>query len=473
MGTERAVVLAIDDEEIARISLRCLLEDCFSVELAGDSRSALALLRTKAVDIVLLDLFLNDGSDGIALLRTIKNNFPAVEVIIVSAMNMAKKIAESFREGAADYLTKPYEREDLIFSIEQALKKKRLREENLKLQQQLHDEHNHRELIGSAPSVQELKGLIARLRGHPSNVLISGESGTGKEVVARMIHRQEGDAYRPFVAVNCAAIPANLMESVLFGHEKGAFTGANDRRIGKFELADGGDIFLDEISTLPLDLQAKLLRVLQEKEIERIGANRLIKVHFRVIAATNENLDQLVAEKRFREDLAYRINVVHIHVPPLRERREDILPLARYFLKKYARGRSVKILTPAAEKLFLQHPWKGNVRELENTIENLIILNDTDTLDVGEIPFGRTASSSSSTAVAESAPETAKIQAQPLLQTATAAPTSFFETVSQFERSIILRALEKNRWHKTKTCKELHINRTMLYRKMNELKILK
>lgn len=460
-------ILMAEDDPIIRMSLQQVLQSSYQVEVATNSTEVLTLLRQQPFDVVLLDLCLEDGSDGLDNLRTIRQLVPNTDVVIVSAIDMVKTVVTALRLGAADYLTKPFETEDLLFAVRKVFENRALKQENQKLKQQLKDQHGERELIGVSRPIEEIRGLIRRLRGQHSNILISGESGTGKEVVARMIHAQEEDPGRPFIAVNCAAVPDNLMESIFFGHEKGAFTGAIERRIGKFELADGGDIFLDEISTLSPALQAKILRVLQEKELERIGGHQLIKVDFRVIAATNENLEQLVAEKKFREDLWYRLNVVQIRVPPLRERKEDILCLADFFLRHFARDQKPKQLSPKARQLLLDYPWKGNVRELQNILENVTILCQRESIEATDMPLPMAAVSGGGSFVSGPVLASGPTRLNP------AQPLSLRQAVNEFEREVISRALEVNHWQKADTSRYLGITRNLLYRRMAELKITK
>src|SRR5919109_1766278 len=319
----RPVILVVDDEPGLRESFRLILDDEYEVIDVPDGPAALDVMRSAQVDLVLLDIRL-PGMDGIEVLERIKALDEAVEVILVTAVKTVRTAVAAMKLGAFDYLTKPFEEDELLSLVRRALERRSLEREVVYLRSELQRRHDFDEIVGQHAEMQKLYRVVSHVARTPTTVLITGESGTGKELIARAIHRQSPRRDKPFVAVNPAAIPETLLESELFGHEKGAFTGAFQRKLGKFELAQGGTLFLDEIATLKPELQAKLLRVLQEREIERVGADRAIKINVRIIAATNADVPAAVALGNFREDLYYRLNVVHLAVPPLRERREGI-----------------------------------------------------------------------------------------------------------------------------------------------------
>ncbi len=329
----------------------------------------------------------------------------------------------------------------------------------------------HDPILGVTPEILAAKSRVRKLAGYPCNALLVGESGTGKELFAHLIHDQEQDAHRPFITVNCAAIPDELIESVLFGHEKGSFTGAIDKRIGKFELANGGDIFLDEISSLSLNLQTKLLRVLENKEIERVGGNATIQLSFRVISATNHNLEQLISAGQFREDLYFRLKGVEVHLPPLRERREDIKLLVDHYLRKFANGHR-KSISEAALKVLFNHEWRGNVRELRNCIQSLVVLTEGLCINVHDVHAELTSGGSGSldSLSHNAANDISKIGE--IEDQATSKQASLKTVVEDYERQVILNALKRNHWSKTRTCDFLGITRNMLYRKIESLGIL-
>ena len=363
----RPVILVVDDEPGLRESFRLILDDDYEVVDVPDGPAALDVLRSAQVDLVLLDIRL-PGMDGIEVLERIKALDESVEVILVTAVKTVRTAVAAMKLGAFDYLTKPFEEDELLSLVRRALERRSLEREVVYLRSELERRHDFDEIVGQHPEVQKLFRLVSHVARTSTTVLITGESGTGKELIARAIHRQSPRRDKPFVAVNPAAIADTLIESELFGHEKGAFTGAFQRKLGRFELAQGGTLFLDEIATLRPELQAKLLRVLQEREIERVGSGRAIKIDVRIIAATNVDLTEAVARGGFRGDLYYRLNVVHLAVPPLRARREDISALVEHFIEQVCadNDRRVKKVASGAMTLLMQHDWPGNVRELKN-----------------------------------------------------------------------------------------------------------
>src|SRR5215468_1157542 len=384
----RPVVLVVDDDPGVRESFRLILEDYYDVIDVPDGSSALDVVRASTVDLVLLDIRL-PGMDGIEVLERIKAVDEGIEVILVTAVKTVRTAVAAMKLGAFDYLTKPFEEDELLSLSRRALERRALEREVAFLRSELARAHDLDEIVGRHPAIEKLNGLIAQVARTSTTVLITGESGTGKELVARAIHRHGNRREGPFVAVNPAAIVESLIESELFGHERGAFTGAHQRKLGKFELAQGGTMFLDEIGTLRAEVQAKLLRVLQEREIERVGGTRSIKIDVRVIAATNTNLKDAVSRGTFREDLYYRLNVVPIVVPPLRERAQDVPLLAEYFLRRDTRDFNKRIegLSPEAVAALQAYRWPGNVRELENVIERCVVLAEGPVIQLNDLPL--------------------------------------------------------------------------------------
>ena len=372
----KPTLLIVDDELGARQSLEVILEDDYRVLSVDSGQEALEILQKEPVDLVLLDVNMPD-MDGLQVLRKIKEQDEEIDVIMVSALNLARKAVDAVRLGAYDYITKPYEPEDILSTVNRVISKQRLHRELDFLRREVEESRGFNQIVSQNKTMLEIFQLIKKVAYTSTNILVIGESGTGKELIARSVHRQGNRNAGPFVAINCAAIPSELMESEMFGHEKGAFTGAHARAIGKFEHANGGTLFLDEISALRSDLQAKLLRVLQEREIERIGSNKPIKVDIRVISATNTNLEDAVFQGRFRQDLYFRLNVVPISIPPLRERKEDIPLLAKHFLNKFNLAFHKKIpgFSDKALGALTRYHWPGNIRELENLIERIVVLS--------------------------------------------------------------------------------------------------
>ncbi|GAB4367119.1 MAG: sigma-54 dependent transcriptional regulator [Calditrichia bacterium] len=382
-------ILIVDDELSVRTSLQeWFLEDGFLVETAESGEEALEKMHGGPYDIILLDIKM-PGMDGITLQKKINEIDPQAIIIIMTAYASVETAVEAIKLGAFDYVTKPFDPDDLSNLVRNALKQKDLTEENIQLKETISELTATQNIVGESPEMKRVFELVNTVAGTDSTVLIRGESGTGKELIARAIHFNSKRRYFPIVAVNCGAIPESLLESELFGHEKGAFTGAQYRRKGKIALADRGTLFLDEIGDISPKMQVDLLRVLENKKITPLGGNKEIEVDFRLICATNRNLEKLVEEEKFREDLYYRINVFTIFLPPLRERRGDILPLARYFIKNYARsmGKPEKKISPEAEELLLSYSWPGNVRELENAIERAMVVGKKPELSVEDLPL--------------------------------------------------------------------------------------
>jgi DNA-binding NtrC family response regulator len=452
----KPTILIVDDEPGARQSLEVILEDDYQIQSAASGQEALEICKKVPIDLVLLDVHM-PGMDGLEALRRIKSQDEEIEVIMISALNLARKAVDAIKLGAYDYITKPYEPEDILSAVSRVISNQRLRKELSFLRKEVEEFRAIDRIISQNKTMLELFQLIKKVACTTTNVLIAGESGTGKELIARSIHQQGTRKGRPFVAVNCAAIPSELMESEMFGHEKGAFTGAHARAIGKFEHANGGTLFLDEISTLRSDLQAKLLRVLQEREIERIGSNKPIKVDIRVISATNTDLGKAVVEGKFRQDLYFRLNVVPICIPPLRERKEDVPLLAKHFLNRFNLAFNKKIpgFSEKASDALIRYHWPGNIRELENLVERIVVLSSgNETIELKDIPLEILMDSSQD--ILELEPKT----------------SGLIKIRKAFEKRIILNVLETARWNQTEAAKILKINRNTLIQKAKQFGIL-
>jgi len=384
MNNER--ILIVDDDESVRWVLKKSLEkEGLETVLAKNAAEGLERLKEGDIAIVLMDIRM-PGMNGLEALDTIHADGRGVSVIIMTAQATMQNAIEAMRRGAFDYITKPFDLDEVNLLVKKAIEVRRLSQEVTALRAEVREKYEGG-LVGNTPAMQEIYKTIGRVAESDATVLIHGESGTGKELVARAVHYHSKRAGRPFVAVNSAAIPSELLESELFGHEKGAFTGAVGRKIGKFEAAAGGTVFLDEIGDMSLPLQGKLLRVLQEREFERLGGTEPVKADVRVLAATHQNLEKAVREKRFREDLFYRLNVIQINLPPLRKRKDDIVPLAEFFMQKYQAGETKKkILTPETLKVLRAYDWPGNVRELENAMQRAITLSQGDKIFPDALP---------------------------------------------------------------------------------------
>ena len=386
----KARILVVDDEASARAGLTKLLkQEGYDVDAAADGAEALLMLAERAPALVVTDLKM-PNMDGMALLAKIRQQNPQIPTIVATAFGEVSTAVEAMRAGAADYLTKPIDFDALLVSVERALERRDLQTEadNLRRQLRARDNEGLEGLLGTSPPMQRIYRMARQVAPSRATVLITGESGTGKGEVARVIHGLSPRRDEPFVSLQCSALAESLLESELFGHEKGSFTGADKRRVGRFEQAHGGTLFLDEIGEIPMATQVKLLRVLQERTFERVGGNDPVAVDVRVIAATNKDLTSEVRERRFREDLYYRLNVVQIEMPPLKLRGNDVMVLAEHFLQKFAREnhRRIEGLTDAARAKLLSHSWPGNVRELENICQRLSILKVSGTIEVEDLP---------------------------------------------------------------------------------------
>jgi len=422
-------ILIVDDEEVLRDVLETVLRrEGFDVLLASSGEEALSVLDgADEIDLVILDIML-PGISGIDTLRSIRVSTPALPVIIITAFSSIDGAIEAMKHGAFHYIPKPFKNEEVVLTVNKALEQRRLSNENERLKEELAEKYAYSNIIGKSEVMRRVFDLIRLASPSRSNILIAGESGTGKELVAKAIHHASPRARNAFVTVNSGSLPPELLESSLFGHMKGAFTGAIATKRGLFEVADGGSIFLDEIGNINLETQAKLLRVIQEKEFMRLGSVETIRVDCRIIAATNADLNKLMAEQRFREDLYYRLNVITIPLPPLRRRREDIPLLVAHFLQKYAdeNKRKVREVTPDAMRILLDHGWPGNVRELENTIERAVVLCTTERIGPDLLPdYLRYPVNTD----------------QPAM-TVPAEGLSLKDAVSRYERAMILQSLE-------------------------------
>ncbi len=451
-GTPKFQILIADDEQVQREMLEGFLsKQGYGVGTAADGRQALEKFKGGSFDLILTD-YRMPGMDGIELLRELKRLNPEVMVVILTAFGTVGTAVAAMKEGAYDYLNKPIDLDELLLLIRRVEKDVGLSRENRELREQLREKFKVDFIISASRRMEEALNLVKRAAPSTATVLILGESGTGKELIARAIHYASPRADQPLVKVNCAALPENLLESELFGHEKGAFTGAVGRRIGRFEQADQGTIFLDEIADLSPPLQSKLLRVLQEKEFERVGSSQTLKADVRVIAATNRNLEEEVRKGTFREDLYYRLNVVTIALPPLRERKEDIPPLIEHFLRKYSREnqKAVVSLSKEAKDLLMNYHYPGNVRELENIMERAVVLSRGDTITTQDLPLNLRES-----------------KVEDLMREA-AGGRSLRETLEEIERLRITQALEKSHGVQTRAAEELGISERVLRYKMKK-----
>jgi len=461
-----ASVLVVDDEDAIVSSLSSILQDeGYEVSVAKSGVEALKIYTTDPPDLMLLDIWMPE-MDGLETLRRIKELVPTAQVMMMSGHGSIETAVKAIKLGAYDYIEKPLSLENVTLRVKHALEQYRLEEENRSLRTKVQRKF---ELVGQSPAMQQLRQLIDTAGPTNSRVLIGGENGTGKELVARAIHLQSARADRPFVAVNCAAIPETLIESELFGHEKGSFTGATSMKRGQFEQADGGTLFLDEIADMSLNTQAKVLRALQEQQFTRVGGTKLMKVDVRVLAASNKDLMKEIEKGVFREDLYYRLNVVPIVVPPLRERREDIPLLIRHFMKLHAeeQGLRVKEVTPEAMNVFQQYEWPGNIRELRNLIERLMIMVPGGVIDTAQAnlalqvkPVGSAAPAGSGTATA---PASSPIFTQPY--------DSLRDARNAFEKEYIARKLREHHWNISRTAEDLKIERSHLHRKIKLLDV--
>jgi DNA-binding NtrC family response regulator len=451
-------ILVIDDNpSIIKLMAKILKANDYEVSTASGGELGIKKLEKNDYDLVFTDLMMPDIS-GMEVLEHVISKSPKTMCIILTAHGTIKSSVDAIKKGAFDYITKPVSPTELLVVVEKALKFKKLEEENIRLKKELRGKYNYTNLVGTSKAIKKIYDLIEKVADTDGTVLITGASGTGKELIARAIHYTSNRSDKPLVVVSCGAIPEALLESELFGHEKGAFTGAFKRRIGRFEMANGGSIFLDEIGEMSPRLQVKLLRVLQEQKFERVGGTKTIHVDLRIIAATNRNLTTAINNETFREDLYYRLNVIPIKVPSLKKRKSDIPLLLDFFLKKFQRGKEKSItgFLPVAMDALIAYDWPGNVRELENVVKRVTILCENQMVsfdDLPEIIQEKSRSVQSSDQV---------IMEQDL---------NFHEAVKDYEKKIILEALEKSNWIKSKAAKLLNINRTTLVAKIKKQNI--
>ncbi len=461
MADREGLVLVVDDDE----SMRYLLEEAlskegYSIVTAKDGEESVRRAKEMVFDAIIMDIRM-PGMSGLEAIAEIKKYDRSAVIVVITAYGTEKMAIEAVEKGAYDYFTKPFELEDLRAVVRRAIEKRRLRAENETLHRELKRKCEFSNIIGESGRMMEVYEIVSQVVNTDVTVLIYGESGTGKELIARAIHYNSLRKDKPFIKMNCVAIPETLLESELFGHEKGAFTGAVARKLGKFELANRGTLFLDEVGDMSLLTQAKLLRVLQEREFERVGGTQTVKVDVRIIAATNKDLPQAVKRKEFREDLYYRLNVVSLVMPPLRERREDIPQLFEHFMKEYNKklNRDVQRISVEAMELLMKYPWPGNIRELENVLQRAIVLEKGDTLTKEHLPM-----------VIQSLDREMKFDVDRIGMT-----TSLSEAVNQVledvEKQFILRALERTGWNRTKAAEELRISRKSLHNKMKKYSI--
>ena len=443
------ILVADDDESLRRVIEFRLRQEGYEVKAVADGAQALKLLESEKFDLLLSDMRMPE-LDGIELLTRALEVDRDIKVILITAYATVQQAVEAVKLGAFDYLTKPFEKEELSVTIQKALQFKRLENENAELRSRLDGVDYVRGIIGTSAAIKEVLDLVSKVAPTDATVLVTGESGTGKELIARAIHKKSLRSTSEFVPVNCAAIPKELVESELFGHVRGAFTGAVRDKKGKFQIADGGTIFLDEIGELGSGLQAKILRALQERVVEPVGSEKPVSVDVRIVAATNTDLKRRVAEGTFREDLFYRLNVIPIFIPPLRERKEDVPLFLRHFAEKFAPGQNI-VFSPEIVERLTSYEWPGNVRELENLVERMIVMRRSRRLDETNLPedFGRTI-------LRKDSPETQ-------------APMSLHEV----EKDLILRALEKSGWNKSEAARVLKVPRHVLLYRMKTYRIVK
>jgi len=457
--SEMASILVIDTESFIREVLRNLFEsEKHDVALASSGREAKKLLGKNAFDLIFLDIMLKD-MDGLELLRNMPPLNAETPVVVITGFATVKSAVKAMKLGAFDYISKPFSLEEVLLVAEKALEYSQVKRENLLLKRHLRRHYSLRQIIGSSEAMRRVFALIEKVKRTDSTVLITGESGTGKELVAKTIHYQSPRANGPFVAINCAAIPRELLEAELFGYEKGAFTGAVVSKPGKLEMADTGTLFLDEVAELDPALQGKLLRVIQEREFERIGSNKTIRVDVRIIAASNRDLQEQMRQGRFREDLYWRLNVIPIHLPPLRERKEDIPALLGYFVQELSqqkRGRPIKFSHDALKALMAYH-WPGNVRELENLVERLMVLHEGDVVSAQDLP------SPLGLRPAEISPRGQVLLSLP------SEGVNLPQLLQELESQLILQALERSGGVRSKAARLLGLNRTTLIEKMKKL----
>jgi len=452
MSDRRKTLLIVDDDEGMRDSMAAMLRQDYRVLRVATGEAALQVMEKEDIDLMLLDVQL-PGIGGVEVLRILKENYPYIEVIVVSAAKDLDTAIEVMRHGAYHYLAKDFDADGLRTLVANASERQDLNRSLVRLNAEVAEQNDREFVVGPSRTIRPIVERARKVAKTSATVLILGESGTGKELLARMIHRESEDPSAPFVAVNLAAIPKDLVESILFGHEKGAFTGAIRQQLGKFELAAGGTLFLDEIGDLRYELQAKLLRAIQEGEIERLGGTHPIKTSFRLICATNIDLTKAVKENRFREDLYYRVKVIDIRMPPLRDRIEDVPELARFFLRRYSVKfrKNIQGIADSTIQILANYWWPGNIRELENLLERLVAVSEKEWITDEDLPYEF---------------HVAQLDAE-----APSTENMLDRAVTTFERNFIIRALEKNGWNVTATSRTLGIPLSTLKFKMDKLAV--
>jgi DNA-binding NtrC family response regulator len=467
-------ILVVDDESEIREGLEMLLvSEGYGVSSADTGAGGLAKLEEHPFDLLLLDVSLPDRN-GLELLREIRLRDPQLSVVLITAYGSIDMARQAFKSGAMDYITKPWSNDELLAQVAQAVESRRLRDENLQLKRALKQRFNFPNIIGKSDKMLALFDLVAQVAPSRSTILISGESGTGKELIAKAIHSASTRADKAFVPVNTGSIPVDLLESQLFGHVKGAFTSAIASKKGLFEVADQGTIFFDEIATISHETQAKLLRVIQEREFMRLGGTETIKVDVRIVAASNIELITLVREGRFREDLFHRLNVIHLKLPPLRDRREDVPSLLAHFLDRYCKEntKTMRQFTPAALKLLMDYDWPGNVRELENVVERAVVLSTTERVDVDLLPDSIRSKEIVRGVRLQLSEFLPPMAGEPGSRTAADRPQpSLFQIMDEIERRIIVDMLERTGWNQTEAAERFMIPLSTLNQKIKRLGI--
>ena len=453
MASER--ILVVDDEDgMRRLLSRVLTREGYETSAVGSGAEALRLVASERFDLVVTDIKMPE-MDGLQLLAELKEYEPSLPIIVITAYGTIENAVQALRSGAYDYIAKPFENDEIKLTVAKAFERERLLAENRYLHAELEGRYDFSGIVGGSLAMQQVYEMASSVAVSNANVMITGESGTGKELLARSIHYSSLRKEKPFVVLNCAAISEGVLESELFGHEKGAFSGALDTRKGRFERADQGTLFIDEVAEMSMAAQVKLLRVIQEHEFERVGGNKTISVDVRIVAATNKKLEDLVKDGNFREDLYYRLNVVNINVPPLRSRREDVEPLSRFFLEKYTAetGKKITDLSPRALSCLLAHDWPGNVRELQNAIERAVVLSKGSVLTPRDFPQGMQGDDQICLQIPEKG-------------------GSLTDILEDLERQLIIQTLQREEGSQTRAAETLGIKRTTLRYKMEKYRMI-
>ena len=453
MASER--ILVVDDEDgMRRLLSRVLTREGYETSAVGSGAEALRLVASERFDLVVTDIKMPE-MDGLQLLAELKEYEPSLPIIVITAYGTIENAVQALRSGAYDYIAKPFENDEIKLTVAKAFERERLLAENRYLHAELEGRYDFSGIVGGSLAMQQVYDMASSVAVSNANVMITGESGTGKELLARSIHYSSLRKEKPFVVLNCAAISEGVLESELFGHEKGAFSGALDTRKGRFERADQGTLFIDEVAEMSMAAQVKLLRVIQEHEFERVGGNKTISVDVRIVAATNKKLEEQVKNGNFREDLYYRLNVVNINVPPLRSRREDVEPLSRFFLEKYTSetGKKITDLSPRALSCLLAHDWPGNVRELQNAIERAVVLSKGSVLTPRDFPQGMQGDDQICLQIPEKG-------------------GSLTDILEDLERQLIIQTLQREDGSQTRAAETLGIKRTTLRYKMEKYRMI-